>query len=207
MKPLIEWVEAHPTFIGTIIVPALALFSKRVRNLSARFFRWLFSNRILLREVAVDVREIKEEIRFSNDTSTKQEVAMLKKRWFIEFWRDERPLIEMDGDAQALHVSESACKLMGVYSPTDLHARNWLRYVDPKQIDDFLNAYKSSVKFKSDCDFEFTIKNKDGTDKGTWMLSLADVTPPSYSKTIYSGSFIPNDKTAKDVATAMHWSK
>lgn len=202
----LDWIEKHPATLG-VIAPLLALFSTRVRSWCSRFFKWLFSGRQLLREVATDVKAIKQEVQFSNDTSTKQEVALLKKRQFLDFWRSARPSIEMDADAQVLHVSETLCKLMGVYTPADLYLRNWLRCVEGGRVDEFLSAFVENVKFKSDFDFVFTIQTKDGANQGQWKLIMADVTPPGYSKTIYSGFFKPLDERAKEVAAALHWSK
>lgn len=206
MKDPFDWIEKHPATLG-VLAPLLALFSSRVRSLFSNVFHWMFSNRRLLREVATDVKEIKQEVQFSNDTSTKQEVALLKKRQYIDFWRSARPSIEMDGDAQVLHVSETLCKLMGVYTPADLYLRNWLRCVEAGRVDEFLQAFVETVKFKSDFDFVFQIQTKDGQNQGAWKLIMSDVTPSQYSKTIYSGFFKPLDDAAKAIAADLHWSK
>lgn len=206
MKALIEYIESHPTTY-TAFAALLALLFPKVRLGMRKSVSWLFSNRRLLREVATDVKAIKQEVQFSNDTSTKQEVALLKKRQFLDFWRSARPSIEMDGDAQVLHVSETLCRLMGVYTPDDLHLRNWLRCVEAGRVDEFLSAFIETVKFKSDFDFVFVIQTKNGENHGTWKLIMADVTPPGYSSTIYSGFFKPLDDKAKEIATTLHWSK
>lgn len=207
MNDPFDWFEKHPTTVASFVIPLLTLLSKRVRGIFGKAFRWVFSGRILLREVATDVKQIKEEVRFSNDSSTKQEVALLKKRQFLDFWRSARPSIEMDSDAQVIHVSESLCKLMGVYTPADLYLRNWLRCVEAGRVDEFLSAFIETVKFKSDFDFVFSIQTKDGDNRGHWKLIMSDVTPPGYSKTIYSGYFKPLDDEAKKVAAELHWSK
>ena len=207
MNDILAWIETHSTTIATVVVPLLSLFSKRIRSLLKKSVSWLFSSRTLLREVATDVKAIKQEVQFSNDTSTKQEVALLKRRQHLDFWRSPRPSIEMDGDAQVIHVSETLCRLMGVYTPTDLHLRNWLRCVEAGRVDEFLSAFVETVKFKSDFDFMFVIQTKDGANQGQWKLIMADVTPHGYSKTIYSGFFKPLDERAKEIAGALHWSK
>lgn len=204
MHPVESYIENHPVLFGTLAA-LLPLLFPRVRAWFLRLFQWAFSGRKLLQEVASDVKAIKEEVRFGNDTSTKQEVALLKKRQFLEFWRATKPSIEMDGDAQVLHVSETLCRLMGVYTPSDLHLRNWLRCVEAGRVDEFLQAFRETVKFKSDFDFEFTIQTKGGEPRGKWKLIMADVTPPGYSKLIYSGCFHPLDNLAKDVAKGLHW--
>lgn len=204
MKPLIDYIEAHPTTYG-IIAALLSLAFPQIRRALGRFFMWASSGRKLLQEVATDVKAIKEEVRFGNDTSTKQEVALLKKRQYREFWTATKPSIEMDGDAQVLHVSETLCRLMGVWTPADLHLRNWLRCVEAGRVDEFLTAFVETVRFKSDFDFVFAIQTKAGTPQGMWKLIMADVTPPGYSKTIYSGFFKPLDDRAKEVAKELHW--
>lgn len=196
----------QPIVYGPLSAIATLAFP-RMRKLYGRFLAWLFSSRTLLREVASDVKLIKQEVQFSNDTSTKQEVALLKRRQFLDFWRSPRPSIEMDGDAQVIHVSETLCRLMGVYTPTDLHLRNWLRCVEAGRVDEFLSAFVETVKFKSDFDFMFSIQTKNGENQGQWKLIMADVTPPGYSKILYSGFFKPIDERAKEVAAALHWSK
>ena len=206
MKPLIEFLEAHPTSYAAFAA-LLSLAFPKIRKFLGKFFAWASTGRKLLQEVAADVRQIKQEVQFSNDTSTKQEVALLKKRFHIDFWRSTKPSIEMDGDAQALHVSETLCRLMGVYTPADLYLRNWLRCVEAGRVDDFLSSYVESVKFKSDFDFVFVIQTKSGENQGTWKLIMADVSPTGYSKTIYSGFFKPLDDRAKEVAEELHWSK
>jgi hypothetical protein len=112
----------------------------------------------------------------------------------------------MDADAQVLHVSESLCKLMGVYTPADLYLRNWLRCVEAGRVDEFITAFIANVKFKSDFDFVFDIQTKDGDERGQWKLIMSDVTPQGYSKTIYSGFFKPMDEKAKEAAKSLHWS-
>lgn len=206
MKSLELFIESHPVLFATLAA-LLPLLFPRFRAWLAHLFRWAFSGRQLLREVAVDVKLIKQEVQFSNDTSTKQEVALLKKRSYLEFWRQNKPAIEMDGDAQVEHVSESLCFLMGVRTPADLYLRNWLRCVEAGRVDDFLAAFTQTVKFKSDFDFIFHIQTKDGHAQGEWKLMMADVTPPGYSKTIYSGFFKPMDDRAKEIAAEMHWSR
>jgi hypothetical protein len=201
------FIETHPVLIGMIITPLVALLFPRFRAQLKRMLAWLFSGRQLLREVASDVKQIKQEVQFSNDTSTKQEVALLKKRSYLEFWRQNKPAIEMDGDAQVQHVSENLCFLMGVRTPADLYLRNWLRCVEAGRVDDFLSAFTMTVKFKSDFDFIFRIQTKDGHNQGEWKLMMSDVTPPGYSKTIYSGFFKPVDERAKEIAAEMHWSR
>lgn len=206
MQAVENYIESHPVLFATLAA-LLPLLFPSVRAALSRAAQWAFSGRRLLREVATDVKAIKEEVRFGNDTSTKQEVALLKKRQFLEFWRATKPSIEMDGDAQVLHVSETLCRLMGVWTPADLHLRNWLRCVEAGRVDEFLAAFVESVKFKSDFDFVFTIQTKAGEKQGQWKLIMADVTPAGYSKTIYSGFFKPMDDRAKEVATELHWSK
>ena len=206
MKAIIEFLEAHPTTYA-VIAPLIAALFPKVRRGFGKAGSWMFSSRQLLREVATDVKAIKQEVQFSNDTSTKQEVALLKKRQFLDFWRSARPSIEMDGDAQVLHVSETLCRLMGVYTPADLHLRNWLRCVEAGRVDEFLSAFVETVKFKSDFDFVFSIQTKNGDNQGSWKLIMADVTPPGYSSTIYSGFFKPLDDKAKEIAATLHWSK
>lgn len=209
MNELLAWIESHPTTFGAIATPIAALVSlafPQIRRMLKRATAWTFSGRTLLREVATDVKQIKEEVRFSNDTSTKQEVALLKRLRHLDFWRAPRPCIEMDGDAQVLHVSETLCKLMGVYTPNDLYLRNWLRCVEAGRVDEFLSAFIETVRFKSDFDFVFTIQTKSGENRGQWKLIMADVSPSGYSKTIYSGFFKPLDDAAKEVAKSLHWS-
>lgn len=206
MKAILDFLESHPTTYGAVAA-IVAWLIPPSRRWMARACSWMFSSRVLLREVATDVKAIKQEVQFSNDTSTKQEVALLKKRQFLDFWRAARPSIEMDGDAQVIHVSETLCRLMGVYTPADLHLRNWLRCVEPGRIDEFLASFVETVKFKSDFDFVFTIQTKNGENQGQWKLIMADVTPPGYSKTLYSGFFKPMDDRSKEVATTLHWSK
>lgn len=206
MKALIDYVESHPTTYGAAAALVSLLFPQ-IRQALKQAFAWMFSNRRLLREVATDVKAIKQEVQFSNDTSTKQEVALLKKRQFLDFWRAARPSIEMDGDAQVLHVSETLCRLMGVYTPADLHLRNWLRCVEAGRVDEFLSSFIETVKFKSDFDFVFSIQTKNGENQGSWKLIMADVTPAGYSSTIYSGFFKPLDERAKEIAANLHWSK
>lgn len=210
MNELISWIETHPTVsgaIGTSVLAVISIFVPPLRRIAIKSSAWLFSSRLLLREVASDVKLIKQEVQFSNDTSTKQEVALLKRRQHLDFWRAPRPSIEMDGDAQVLHVSETLCKLMGVYTPNDLYLRNWLRCVEAGRVDEFLSAFIETVKFKSDFDFVFSIQTKNGENQGQWKLIMADVTPAGYSKTIYSGFFKPLDERAKEVAQNLHWSK
>jgi hypothetical protein len=206
MTSLELFIEGHPVLFATLAALLPFLFP-RFRAWFGKGFQWAFSGRQLLREVAVDVKLIKQEVQFSNDTSTKQEVALLKKRSYLEFWRQNKPAIEMDGDAQVQHVSENLCFLMGVRNPADLHLRNWLRCVEAGRVDEFLSAFAQTVKFKSDFDFAFHIQTKDGHAQGEWKLMMADVTPPGYSKTLYSGFFKPMDDRAKEIAAEMHWSR
>lgn len=206
MKPLIDYLESHPTTYGAFAA-LLSLFVPQVRRVLAATWRKVGARGHKLDLILTKVTNIETEIQFSNDTSTKQEVALLKKRLHLEFWRATKPSIEMDGDAQVLHVSETLCRLMGVYTPADLHLRNWLRCVEAGRVDEFLSAFIETVKFKSDFDFVFVIQTKNGENQGTWKLIMADVTPPGYSSTIYSGFFKPLDAKAKEIATTLHWSK
>ena len=206
MKQILEFLEQHPTSYGAA-VGLLSLAFPQIRRVFGKGFSWAFSGRKLLQEVASDVKQIKQEVQFSNDTSTKQEVALLKKRSHLDFWRQNKPSIEMDGDAQVQHVSETLCRLMGVYTPGDLYLRNWLRCVEAGRVDDFLSAFTQTVKFRSDFDFVFKVQTKDGTDQGSWKLMMSDVTPLGYSKPLYSGFFKPVDDRAKEIAVDLHWSK
>lgn len=214
---LLEFVEKHPSTISALGVFLPLLFPQVrtwlrgiLRKLGARKRKFEAKLDQILDEVyqvKSEVSEIKTEVQFSNDTSTKQEVALLKKRSQIQFWRQNKPSIEMDGDAQVLHVSETLCRLMGVWTPGDLYMRNWLLCVEASRVDDFLSAFSSTVKFKSDFDFVFAVQTKSGDDQGVWKLMISDVTPPGYSKPIYSGFFKPMDDRAKEVAADLHWSK
>lgn len=206
MKPLIDYLESHPTTYGAFAA-LLSLFVPQVRRVIAATWRKIGARGHKLDLILTKVTNIETEIQFSNDTSTKQEVALLKKRFHLDFWRATKPSIEMDGDAQVLHVSETLCKLMGVWTPADLHLRNWLRCVEAGRVDEFLTAFVESVKFKSDFDFVFRLQTKAGAPQGQWKLIMADVTPSGYSKTIYSGFFKPMDDRAKEVAQDLHWSK
>jgi len=206
MKPLIDYIESHPTTYGAFAA-LLSLFFPQVRRLLAATWRKIGARGHKLDLILTKVTNIETEIQFSNDTSTKQEVALLKKRFHLDFWRATKPSIEMDGDAQVLHVSETLCKLMGVWTPADLHMRNWLRCVEAGRVDEFLTAFVESVKYKSDFDFVFSVQTKAGALQGQWKLIMADVTPSGYSKTIYSGFFKPMDDRAKEVAQDLHWSK
>jgi len=216
MNP-IKFVEEHPSTISALGV-FLPLLFPQVRGFLKIAWRRVgagkrtFEAKIdkILTEVAAvkgEVSEIKVEVQFSNDTSTKQEVALLKNRSHLDFWTKTKPSIEMDGSAQVLHVSETLCRLMGVWTPADLYLRNWLRCVESGRVDDFLSSFIETVKFKSDFDFVFKIQTKDGIDQGQWKLIMSDVTPTGYSKTIYSGHFRPIDARAKEIASGLHWSK
>lgn len=209
MDPL-KFLETHPTTISALCVFIPLLFPQVRRFIRAVWERLGARTRAFetkLDKILTDVSEIKTEVQFSNDTSTKQEVALLRRRSHLDFWTKTKPSIEMDGSAQVLHVSETLCRLMGVYSPSDLYLRNWLRCVESSRVDDFLSAFIETVKFKSDFDFVFKIQTKDGVDQGQWKLMMSDVTPPGYSKMIYSGYFRPLDDRAKEVVAALHWSR
>lgn len=203
---ILELVEKNVTATCAIISGLLTLIPQ-VRTGIKAVWKKCCTRGQKLDLILVKVTNIETEIQFSNDTSTKQEVALLKKRFHLDFWRATKPSIEMDGDAQVIHVSETLCRLMGVWTPADLHLRNWLRCVEAGRVDDFLSSYVESVKFKSDFDFVFTIQTKSGVSQGQWKLIMADVTPPGYSKTIYSGFFKPLDDRAKEIAKDLHWSK
>jgi hypothetical protein len=210
MKSLVIFIESHPVLI-TIILAAFPFLFPQFRKLIRAIFARLQSGKILTREkldlILVKVTNIETEIQFSNDTSTKQEVALLKKRSHLSFWQAARPSIEMDGDAQVMHVSETLCRLLGVFTPADLYHRNWLRCVESGRVDEFLGAFTETVKFKSDFDFTFRLQTKSGEPQGEWKMILSDVTPQGYSKTIYSGFFKPLDERAKEIASNLHWSK
>lgn len=211
MKPLIDFLEAHPTTYVAIIAPLLALVTKRGRALVGCMLTRIGAGKrafnAKLDKILIEVSEIKSEVQFSNDTSLKQQVSLLQKRSHLDFWMKNKPSIEMDGSAQVLHVSETLCRLMGVWTPADLYLRNWLRCVESGRVDEFLSSFVETVKFRSDFDFVFKIQTKDGTDQGTWKLIMSDVTPPGFSKTIYSGYFRPVDVRAKEVAESIHWSR
>ena len=210
MKSLVLFIESHPVLIGAILTVSPFLFPQFRKLLRAIYAR-MQSGKHMAREkldlILVKVTNIETEIQFSNDTSTKQEVALLKKRSQLSFWQAPRPSIEMDGDAQVMHVSETLCRLLGVWTPADLYHRNWLRCVESGRVDEFLNAFTETVKFKSDFDFVFHLQTKSGEAQGEWKMVLSDVTPPGYSKTIYSGFFKPLDEKAKEIAASLHWSK
>ena len=203
---ILELVEKNITATAAVVSGLLTLIPQVRTGLKTVWKKCCTRGR-KLDLILVKVTNIETEIQFSNDTSTKQEVALLKKRSYLQFWRASKPSIEMDGDAQVVHVSETLCRLMGVWTPADLHLRNWLRCVDGGRVDDFLSSYIETVKFKSDFDFVFAIQTKGGVNQGMWKLIMSDVTPPGYSKTIYSGFFKPMDDRAKEVATELHWLK
>lgn len=206
MKDPFAWLENHPATIG-VLAPLLALCSTRVRKWCSKAFNWLFSSRHLLREVATDVKIIKEEVQFSGTTSTKQEVELLKNHHFLDFRMSMRPKIQLDENAMAIIVSDVLCKLMGVWNPADLTRRNWLSRMEAGRIDEFIQSYQQAVKFRSQFEFAFRVITPHEVDHGEWKLILHDVTPSNYSGVIYSGEFNPMDDKAKEVAGNLHWSR
>lgn len=210
MKAIIDLIEAKPV-LGAAALSTLPLVFPKVRAWIKRMWASRGKDRREFHEkldgIKSDVKAIKDEVEFFPGTSTKQEVSLLKKRAHQDFWRATKPSIEMDGDAMVDHVSETLCRLMGVFTPADLHLRNWLRCVESSRVDDFLTAFTESVRFKSDFDFVFSVQTKSGTDQGKWKLTMSDVTPSGYSKTIYTGYFKPVNDRAREVAESLHWSK
>lgn len=158
-----------------------------------------------VKQTATDLKvdAIKHQVEVNGGGSLKDSMLRLESYRRIDFWKMQRPALELNGQGHVLLASEAACRLFHVSDPKELYRISWKRFLDGNEVMEFMKSFRETAAEGSLFRFAIGITDSNGAPRGKWEFKArpVDITGAG----LYSGFFTAVDEVAKELAGRCGW--